>query len=60
MERILFIFSLDKTISLPTKQGGLDFGDAAGFLELVVRDVELDLIVPVDKARHFGCVGKGM
>jgi hypothetical protein len=34
---------------------GLDFGDAAGFLELVVRDIELDLVVSVDEARHCGC-----
>ena len=34
----------------------LDFLDGAWFLELVVRDVELDLVVPVDEARHVGCV----
>ena len=33
----------------------LNFADAAGFFELGVRDVELDLVVPVDKLRHFGC-----
>ena len=34
---------------------GLDFADAAGFLELGVRDVEPDLVVPVDEARHRCC-----
>jgi hypothetical protein len=32
---------------------GLDFADAAGFLELGVWDVEFNLVVPVDKLRHF-------
>ena len=34
---------------------GLDFANAAGFLELGVWDVELDLVVPIDKARHGCC-----
>jgi len=33
----------------------LNFADGAGSFELVVRDVELDLVVPVDEARHVGC-----
>lgn len=37
---------------------GLNLADAAGFLELVVRNIELDLVVPVHKARHFDCARK--
>jgi hypothetical protein len=33
----------------------LDLADAAGLFELVVQDVELDLVIPIDEARHIGC-----
>ena len=35
---------------------GLDFLDGGWSFELGVRDVELNLVVLVDKARHVGCV----
>ena len=40
-------------LSIGIFNDGLHFADAAGFLELGVRDFELDLIVPIDELRHF-------
>ena len=42
-------------LSIGIFDDGLDFADAAGFLEFGVRDIELDLVVPVDELRHLGC-----